>query len=689
MISSVVLIERHLASNREVMESARAHLTSLTLRASLSIDKIVREAKESADSIAEGLTRGKLTHETALKKMRASLEEHAHIFNTALSYRPYAYKPDRNLYSVLYVKKDGLINNIRIDRIYDYTRPQYKWFGKALTGKPYWSQPFYAEASEALLVTYSVPFYGWNRSTGKYFAKGVVTFSISMEEIKEIIESLDLGPTGFGALVSEKGVYLYHPDTELVIAGKTLRDAALELDDKDRLILAEKAEKHDSGILDHQSATTGLGAWMIYTPIPSTGWSLQNTFVKDDLEWNLDLIRHRLIWIVISLIIFLSSSVLLLFRVYKGGRLRLWTASSLCALLLIAGIGSIWKISLSYDGNGESDGIRISDRATLLRVMNSFSRASSERHTEAPIFIPTGIYLETAALNATGDLTISGYLWQKYEAGKQDSIARGFTISNASELTAEENYRIVEKGYEVVRWHFSCVIPQDINHSRYPLELAKLSVSVRHKELDHNIFLVPDLASFKFLNATALPGLRKGLFLPGWELSGSTFELRKIACDTDFGLDRPLNKENFPSFHFNIYISRIFIDAFISNLTALIIVAVLLFTLLMITSKDERLVSFMQAGSGRILNICAAMFFVIALSHVDIRRRIASEQIFYLEYFYFIIYLAILVISINSVLYSMGTKIHLVQCGENLFFRLLFWPSLLGLLFIITVFVFY
>ena len=109
----------------------------------------------------------------------------------------------------------------------------------------------------------------------------------------------------------------------------------------------------------------------------------------------------------------------------------------------------------------------------------------------------------------------------------------------------------------------------------------------------------------------------------------------------------------------------------------------------MLTSKDEQHLSVMQAGSGRVLNICASMFLVIVFSHVNIRRTIVVEQVFYLEYFFFLTYFAILLVSLNSVLYSANANINLVQYQENLIPRLCFWPCLFALLFTITVFTSY
>jgi hypothetical protein len=686
LIALVVLLGQHLAYKREVMKSTRAHLTSLTHQATRSIDALVLQTVDSVDSIARGLSSGELTKEAALKQLRESLERHPHFFSGALAYDP---KVFGGLDMTVYVKKGGRVTRAPRRNLYDYTRPEHDWYGAAITGGPYWSQPFYGKASGAFLVSYSVPFFDGGGTGGRSSPKGVIVVTLSMEEIALIIESLDLGPTGFGALVSQKGVYLYHPDTELVIARKTLADAARELGDRDRLILAAKAAEQSAGILDHRSATTGLNSWLIYAPVPTTGWSLQNTFIKDDLPWDVSLMRRRLLRITLFLILFAASSILLLPGSRSGSRARLWAASAAISMLLAAGIGFCWKVALTHDSVSGGDGIRVGDRATLHRVMNSFTRLSSDRHTEAPVYIPTGIFLETASLNASGDLSLSGYLWQKYRLGEQDSISRGFTIAGASVLEAEKNGSITENGWEVVRWRFRCTVPQDIDHSKYPLEQARLDFAILHKDLNHNVVLVPDLASYDFLNPTALPGLRKGLALPGWRLIRSYFELRKDRYDTSFGLDRPLMKENFPSFHFNIVIRRVFVDAFLSNLTALIIVAILLFTLLMITSRDEKLVGFMQAGSGRILSICAAMFFVTAFSHVDIRRRVAAEQIFYLEYFYFLTYLAILLICMNSVLFSMGANIPLIRHRENLLFKLVFWPFLLGLLLVITLAAFY
>ena len=321
--------------------------------------------------------------------------------------------------------------------------------------------------------------------------------------------------------------------------------------------------------------------------------------------------------------------------------------------------------------------------------MEEYRQLCERNHTEPPQFVPTGVFIESAFFSGTSDLTLTGYVWNKYTPGDQDHLTRGFVVGGASKVEISENYRALDNGFEVVRWQFSATLHVRLDHTRYPLEQNLLGLRLAHKDLNHNVVLIPDLAGYRLTNPAALPGLDRDLSLTGWKVDQSFFELRRRDSGTNFGFARGLSKADFPALYFNISVRRVFLDAFISNLTPLIIISVLLFTLIMIASRDERLVGFMQAGSGRILSICAAMIFVIAFSHIDIRRRLGAEEVFYLEYFYFLTYLNILWVSVNSVLFAMGKQIRVIHFRDNLIAKLIYWPFLLGALLLITVVFFY
>jgi hypothetical protein len=159
--------------------------------------------------------------------------------------------------------------------------------------------------------------------------------------------------------------------------------------------------------------------------------------------------------------------------------------------------------------------------------------------------------------------------------------------------------------------------------------------------------------------------------------------------NANLGAMQSVMRQNFPTLRFNILIKRNFIDSFISNLTPLIVVLFMLFSILMTSTADKIFVEKMKTGPGMVLSLCSALFFVVVFGHLGIRQRITVEEIFYLEYFYFVIYLTILLTAVISIVFAKGKRLMFLQYKENLVSKLLYWPVIMGALFVITLFTFY
>ena len=678
---------QHWTYQRAMTAASRSQLVTATSAGTVAIDKITRHAMDQVEAIARELDAGTLDRTSALVRLREAVDANPDFFGMSVTYRPFGWAPHQRLYSAYFQRKNGQTAFLRLDEAYDYTRPEFEWYGRAMANGPLWTRPYFDEAAATTMITYSRPFIGPGGDPKAPL--GVVTLDISMDGIRKIIEALDLGQSGFGALVAADGTYLYHPETDFVQGHKTLQEVAGELNDPDRQRLAVAAQKGEAGILNHRSQTTGLASWIIFAPVPSTGWSLENTFIKADVRIRPEVMKRQQLHILLAGLVFLLCAVGLLLGVSHGSSRPLWVLSIASALLFLVAIGLILSISLRFDRAQVAGGIPIGDRATLNKVTGAYTRACELRHTEPPVFVPTGLYLESATFVSANDLLVSGYVWQKYELGTQDHLFRGFTLADATSLEISENYREKEHGFEFVRWHFRATVRQHLDSVRYPIETEQIELRLLHKQLNHNTVLVPDLKAYRFANPTSLPGLAKDLKLPGWQLKASAFEFRKLKFDTNFGVERSFAKEDLPSLFYCVTIRRNIVDACLSNLLPLGVVTFLLFILVMIASRDARLVGFTQAGVGRVLNICAAMLFVIAFRHVDIRSRIASGEIFYLEYIYFLEYFAILWVSVNAVLYATTDRFPLIHFRDNFIAKVLFWPVLLGALFVVTLAVFY
>ena len=681
-IAAAGMIYHHIDYQRDIVTKTKGQLQNLTSKATQDIDVFLQQVIDDADRIANDLTAKKLSHPEMLARMKSTVEKNPIFYGVAVAYKPFGYDPDRRLYSPYYFRKiggDGKVEFAQIEDTYDYTEVEHEWYTLAIQKGSRWSEPYYGAAGQTYMTTYSSIFYEIDPQTGAREPAGMVTVDIAMDQIKTIIEGIDLGPSGFGALISKKGTYLYHPNTEYVVSLKNITELGSEKNDKNRLVMGEMAAKGQSGILDHTSTTTGQPAWLVFSPVSLTGWSLQNTFLKRDLEIDVDALRHQLVWIVFWVLAFLLSSLSSIYCKTSGSNRSAWLTVATGAMFIVLAVGFIWTIALTFNPADKIAGVRISDKATLQNITNDYINISAAKHRQPPIYVPTGVFIDSIKFSGPSDVLLTGYVWQKFGSDFPKGVSKEFMISKANKVSIKELDRTVQDGYEIIRSHFEAEVQQQLTHRTYPLERERIGIRFIHKQLNHNIVLTPDLDAYTINSASLLPGLDRGAFISGWKLMSSYYELRERDLNTNFGLGRILEKENFPVLYFNIDIQRNFIDAFISNLTPLIIVSILLFFLLILSHKIE---------TAKVFSVCVAMFFVIVFSHIDIRSKISAQEIFYLEYFYFLTYGSILYVS----LYSIGTLLDPDAWLYRMKSRapqLLFWPVVLSAIFCVTMKIFY
>jgi hypothetical protein len=426
---------------RDNFQKTKTELQDLTIQATKDIETIFKQAMVKVDDIANGISSGHRDQTEILQQVKTLVASNPNYYGSSITFRPYGYDPAKRLYAPYYhrvIGEEGKLELARIEDSYDYTEQDYDWYVRPMKDGNSWGEPYWDPAGKTYMITYSSVFYDNNSISGEKIPLGVVTLDISMDYIKEIIEGINLGASGFGALVSSKGLYLYHPNTEYVISQKTITDVAKEKNDKDRLVMAAKAAKGEGGFLDHISTTTHQKAWLVFEPVPLTGWSLQNTFLKDDISIDVDTFRHHLIWIVVSVLFFLLLSTGILYAINSENRLYNGLLIFLGSVLTVISVGSIWSIALTYNPADKIKGIRISDKATLEKTLKEYRDQSEKFHFEAPLFVPTGVYIDAVKFSGPSDVFLSGYVWQKYNADFPSDLEKEFMISKATKVSIEK-----------------------------------------------------------------------------------------------------------------------------------------------------------------------------------------------------------------------------------------------------------
>jgi hypothetical protein len=226
--------------------------------------------------------------------------------------------------------------------------------------------------------------------------------------------------------------------------------------------------------------------------------------------------------------------------------------------------------------------------------------------------------------------------------------------------------------------------------SRYPLDHDEVSIRFVPRGLAEEPFLIPDLDAYTLTHAAARPGLDKQLKVPGWKVVGSFFDYKFEAYGSNLGISARNTNALVPELNFNVRIQRYLLDVLISNGIPLIMVVIMLFAILVSSTKNPDESKLMGFNPSSVMRVGSALFFIVLLAHINLRSTIQVQQVVFMEYIYFVVYLAILLVSLHSFLYSLE-RYNQGRLGyrDGLVQKLLFWPVFAGSLLFITILHFY
>jgi hypothetical protein len=685
---TIITYREHQRTRTATLDAAREEILAITVDATRQIDAVLQQAEASVRRVAAELDAGELPPEQFGERIVAMLKEDPdHYVGSTITYRPFGLLPDRKLYSAYYYLEDGGYLFAQLDMVYDYL--DFEWYAEPMRAGPHWTRPYFDEASRILMVTFSMPFHEPGNPQARL---GVVTVDISMDTLKGILEGIELGPAGYPAMTTADGLYLYHPVNDYVNKGMTLIDVAREKVDNTRLSQAPRIANRETAVIDHISTTTGQESWFVYAPVETTGWSLQNTFIKDSVSYDMDALRRGFIRFILAFTGLALAAGALIFSCCGFTHTKWWMLMIAASIAFAAGSSYIWIISLRLSGIHQD---AVTEALVYRSAVNRISREAgetAERYAQpAPVVVPTGIHIERAVMDANNTIEMSGYVWQHYPAGLDPAIKREIAFVGGRLIHLEPVYgEALPPGpddaqhdraqRETKRWRFTIAFQQNFDFRNYPIDQEVLTIRMRHAGFDHQVLMVPDLESYRILSPSLLPGLSENVFFPGWEIFKSFFTLEEHTDKTDFGLDTSVTRAAQPDLAFKVHIRRNFINAVVSNLTPLVLVSILLFMILLVAPKID---------VGRFMSITVTMSLVAVFSHVDVRSKLGAQQIFYLEYFYFIMYVMLFAVALIRILIEARKPPRLITYEDNFIPCLMYWPLLNAVLYVVTLVYFY
>ncbi len=638
--------------------------------------------------LAEKLSKKQYSKEQIEKIIKQTAIENDFCMGITAAYEPtYINDTIKQLYAPFYIKKSDEIKYI--EDSYDYTNDSLKtsqWYTKIIQQKNgVWSNPYIGQVAQALVVDYGVPFYKKDDSGNKKIA-GVVSFTISSSHITNYLHEITLGKMGF-AIISNKEHYLIsHPTTYFLTNPELAREILKKQPVFERL--ADEKEGHINAF----SKVAQEDAEFFFTTL-NNNWVLTVVIPLNDFQEPSNLVKRKLIHISIFLTLALITLFIVLLRVWEGNTRSLWIFSFSIGSLLFLNIVLLWNIGIDEDlYKNEDQQTKILSNTTINNYMKDRNKKLKQVDSSLKaVEIPTGVFLYDIDFKNAYDVAIIGKIWQKIPDNFALRNETTFIFPQASATGISVRTRPMGKehidDYWLYSYDFNATIQFDFDYLKYPLNFKKLDLQITYPHLKDNVVLTPDIQSYEFIDPSFKPGVSSDIYMPNSKVLESYFSFHEHNFYTNLGNINNKGLKETSVLTFNVLIKNVIISSLISNVIPIFIIAIMIFLLPFTVDKRDGEVK--EGGALNIIQAAGGFFFVLLLSHIQLRNNIETPGLIYLETFYFVMYFMLAMMSTAVMLFLKTNKYPVLEYKHNIIFKLSYWPILLFAIYMTTLFIFY
>jgi hypothetical protein len=641
-----------------------------------------------AQNFADKLSSGAIPYGQALDHLQTIFNQEPNLLGMVVGFAPYEYDPEVELYAPYFLRDARRVASlIQIEKLYDYTDPSLEtttWYVQAMqSGAGVWTDPYYGQASDDILIVYSVPFSSPDDATK---LAGVVALAHSVNiTFKGFIQNADLGYGGYLFLVNGDNKITFHPEIDLIAQDVNMISERVEgfnLEEALNLVSSTQKDKYKGTIAFCDNQTTEMDkfdtSWIfVHSLTNPVGWKV--VVIVSTLDKNYDprgTIR-QLVNLYQMLLVFFVGLAMLIIRVDKMTSSRLMIFSITLGVFFLIGILWVWYLIYSYPELNHQK-ILVND-VTVRKSLEPMHKAFDSFDAQYPSEIPTGVLFENMTMT-NQSVNVSGYLWQVFPADfPEDAISFPQFTDQIGSLFSEEAYRYTQDNPQVLGWFFSAEIQQHFDNRLYPLDQTIIKIQIEPSMLSDKYVLVPATLDYDYMGPGFKPGLANNLEVRGWMIKNSFFTYDTTGYGTSFGLFRQIAKDSMPNLVFNVRMMRDILSPIIAYCIVIFIVVMQVYGIAILKIEN----------SYQVLSVAAALFLVVAITHNGMRNSVAVNGVVYLEYYFILLYLTILATSINAFMWAANVQLPIMAYRDNLLIKIVFWPLFLGTSLFFTLLTFY
>ena len=210
-----VLFYNYTISRQTVLKTVEDNTRYLTLSTVHKIETTLLGIEKAPLYLAASLESQVYTSDMLLKSIENVLRTNTEIYGSIVSFEPFLFDPDSRYYAPYICRENDSLRSYEAETAFNYFFWDWHLMPKEL-GRPVWSEPYFdTGGGNIVMTTFSVPFYR-KIDDDKVFS-GVVTADLSLEWLKDIISRIKIYQSGHAFLISHSGVFVSHPNKDLIM----------------------------------------------------------------------------------------------------------------------------------------------------------------------------------------------------------------------------------------------------------------------------------------------------------------------------------------------------------------------------------------------------------------------------------------------------------------------------------------
>ncbi|MGC6430831.1 MAG: hypothetical protein ACON5F_07300 [Jejuia sp.] len=249
-----------------------------------------------------------------------------------------------------------------------------------------------------------------------------------------------------------------------------------------------------------------------------------------------------------------------------------------------------------------------------------------------------------------------------------------------------------KKEYDVSNWYFNVILHQNLNYKNYPFDVLPLEIKIQ-PNFSNQELIIPDFDNY-YLHAVniydnqslertekekmlsnILQGFSNDLKINEWDILEGSYRIREStfphtlkSCDSEivFG----------PELFHSTLVKRELFEPLISNFLPIFVIAFIVFIIVL---------RLKTLGIEGVIGTTVGLFFSLLLSHYKLRDELQVNDVVYIEYYYFLLYIILISFLVNKYFHLSDKRYLIIDYKDNLLAKIIYWPFLLSVVILFTI----